>query len=342
MVKKPGRNDPCFCGSGKKYKKCCMKKEDEKPTVSIKQALDVLSFGLSKLPIERSGETHYVNLKNLSITNSDTVTCEFFADASDAINIKAEMCYIVSSMFSFFKENPDFVFIKNYAAKAFSKDDKEILSAISSSQTAQYISEGKSIEWYKNTIFIENTDDHRLQQAKQKIATIEKGLRSLICNLLQNKSGNWWNELIPENIKETAEQFFEDKFGYSSTSGTELLEFTFLINLKTIIVSNWSCFESIFSSKKRFKYLIGKLNEIRKEEAHNRTINDETSGKLSQLYDEVLGSISKEFPDIVPAYLVDNWHIKLKEILEGYTKTIVKTKEGEKSNLSKIFLMLLL
>lgn len=23
--KKPGRNDPCFCGSGKKYKKCCGK-----------------------------------------------------------------------------------------------------------------------------------------------------------------------------------------------------------------------------------------------------------------------------------------------------------------------------
>ncbi|MDQ6969617.1 MAG: SEC-C metal-binding domain-containing protein, partial [Mariprofundus sp.] len=22
--KKPGRNDPCFCGSGKKYKKCCL------------------------------------------------------------------------------------------------------------------------------------------------------------------------------------------------------------------------------------------------------------------------------------------------------------------------------
>jgi SWIM/SEC-C metal-binding protein len=21
--KKPGRNDPCHCGSGKKYKKCC-------------------------------------------------------------------------------------------------------------------------------------------------------------------------------------------------------------------------------------------------------------------------------------------------------------------------------
>jgi hypothetical protein len=25
MSKKIGRNDPCSCGSGKKYKKCCMK-----------------------------------------------------------------------------------------------------------------------------------------------------------------------------------------------------------------------------------------------------------------------------------------------------------------------------
>jgi len=25
---KPGRNDPCYCGSGRKYKKCCLKKED--------------------------------------------------------------------------------------------------------------------------------------------------------------------------------------------------------------------------------------------------------------------------------------------------------------------------
>jgi len=26
-VKEPGRNDPCPCGSGKKYKKCCMGKK---------------------------------------------------------------------------------------------------------------------------------------------------------------------------------------------------------------------------------------------------------------------------------------------------------------------------
>jgi hypothetical protein len=27
MVTKPGRNDPCTCGSGKKYKKCCLEKD---------------------------------------------------------------------------------------------------------------------------------------------------------------------------------------------------------------------------------------------------------------------------------------------------------------------------
>jgi hypothetical protein len=24
MAQKPGRNDPCPCGSGRKYKKCCL------------------------------------------------------------------------------------------------------------------------------------------------------------------------------------------------------------------------------------------------------------------------------------------------------------------------------
>jgi len=28
-AKKAGPNDPCPCGSGKKYKKCCMQKDKE-------------------------------------------------------------------------------------------------------------------------------------------------------------------------------------------------------------------------------------------------------------------------------------------------------------------------
>ena len=28
-MEKPGRNDPCWCGSGKKYKKCCGRNEND-------------------------------------------------------------------------------------------------------------------------------------------------------------------------------------------------------------------------------------------------------------------------------------------------------------------------
>ena len=27
---RPGRNEPCYCGSGRKYKQCCLRKDEEK------------------------------------------------------------------------------------------------------------------------------------------------------------------------------------------------------------------------------------------------------------------------------------------------------------------------
>lgn len=30
MIEKVGRNDPCPCGSGKKYKSCCLQKQQQK------------------------------------------------------------------------------------------------------------------------------------------------------------------------------------------------------------------------------------------------------------------------------------------------------------------------
>ena len=33
-----GRNDPCPCGSGKKYKKCCLKKDEEARRVALAEA----------------------------------------------------------------------------------------------------------------------------------------------------------------------------------------------------------------------------------------------------------------------------------------------------------------
>jgi len=38
LLGKVGRNDPCPCGSGKKYKKCCMKKDAERAAASSAEA----------------------------------------------------------------------------------------------------------------------------------------------------------------------------------------------------------------------------------------------------------------------------------------------------------------
>ncbi|MCD6153177.1 MAG: SEC-C domain-containing protein [Syntrophobacterales bacterium] len=47
-MKKPGRNDPCPCGSGKKYKKCCLNDPAMAGTF-IYTDLDILSNKVPKL-----------------------------------------------------------------------------------------------------------------------------------------------------------------------------------------------------------------------------------------------------------------------------------------------------
>jgi len=36
----PGRNDPCPCGSGKKYKQCCLGKDEEKARLARAKAAE--------------------------------------------------------------------------------------------------------------------------------------------------------------------------------------------------------------------------------------------------------------------------------------------------------------
>lgn len=58
MVERVGRNDPCPCGSGKKYKNCCLQKEQQKrsPLGGRKFTAKVLSSGGSKAQEQTSQE----------------------------------------------------------------------------------------------------------------------------------------------------------------------------------------------------------------------------------------------------------------------------------------------
>ncbi len=37
-MSKPGRNDPCPCGSGQKYKRCCLPKDQQAESAALKAA----------------------------------------------------------------------------------------------------------------------------------------------------------------------------------------------------------------------------------------------------------------------------------------------------------------
>lgn len=57
MANKPERNDPCYCGSGKKYKNCCQDKDNTKFSSKLGMAgiAIVLILGLVLVGIALSG-----------------------------------------------------------------------------------------------------------------------------------------------------------------------------------------------------------------------------------------------------------------------------------------------
>jgi len=42
MADKPDRNDPCYCGSGRKYKNCCLEKDES----SVSSKMWIVGLGI--------------------------------------------------------------------------------------------------------------------------------------------------------------------------------------------------------------------------------------------------------------------------------------------------------
>jgi hypothetical protein len=67
-----GRNDPCVCGSGKKYKKCCLHKEEQTREVSFHQE-GLIKYALENYQAELAARTsEYV--KQYPVSNDQTQT----------------------------------------------------------------------------------------------------------------------------------------------------------------------------------------------------------------------------------------------------------------------------
>ncbi len=55
---KIGNNDPCHCGSGKKYQKCCCGKKPREQIVRVGSSEQLHGFHYDKEKMEVSGLTH--------------------------------------------------------------------------------------------------------------------------------------------------------------------------------------------------------------------------------------------------------------------------------------------
>jgi len=329
MSNKVGRNQPCPCGSGLKYKKCCMlnigqAKSDH--NFSLSQILNILKAGLEKESANSSDSSKKFKIKSLNIMNNNTLVCEFYPYSNDTIDLKNEIAFIMSFLSSFCEEN-DLIpsEIDNFAVRAYSEKDEEIMYALSSKEATRYIAKGKPVEWLKNTIFQDNSDEYRLSFAKKKISEIENSLRKIICEHLFHLSGNrWWTIHVEKRIRKNAEKAYENQKGISSSQGEDLISFTYLLNLKDIIVSNWDSFKNIFPSQSEFIDCIEKVNSIRRDEAHNRVITHEKIRELENLYSYVISKIANKHPALVQSYLIDNWRIQIQKIVENYSNNFPK------------------
>lgn len=283
-----------------------------------------------------------INVKDVYLLNEDTLCCDFYPVSRNSYDIKLEMAPILGCFNSYFRNKQyENINLKNYAIRAYDGEDNEILYAISSKTKAELIGEGGSIEWLTSAFFQENTEDFRLGQAKQIISEIENALREIVKIKLRDKFGNdWWETGVDNKILRDVKKIYFNNFGVDCTEGDILIDYTFIYQVKDIILSNYELFKSYFHSSIQFESLMDDFNKLRREEAHNRSISNINLENLRVLHEDLLADILLDLKSFQSLFLTENWKKKIKKIMiEGRPEAI--HNETEISNESNVIQKLL-
>jgi hypothetical protein len=251
------------------------------------------------------------------------------------MEIKLEIGFIMSFLASFWKSNSHVPSgIQSFAVRALSNQNDELMYAISSKEIAELMSEGKSIEWLKNTIFQDNSEEYRVSVAKRKISEIENALREVICDVLSKNHGvQWWDNCIERSIRGSAGSAYRNQTGATSSDGNVLISYTYLLQLKRITTDNWGDFSHIFQNKTNFESWLDDLNSIRREESHNRPITNAHIVSLNQIYEKILQGISQYYPEAVSNYMLENWRERVAAVLEDYSEKQSQLEVGREFGL---------
>lgn len=273
-----------------------------------------------------------INVKNVLLINADTLCCEFYPIAKNSDDIKLEMTSIIGCFNGIFKDK-EYVNlnIKNYAIRAFDKNDIELMYSLSTKYIAEFIGTSMSIEWFTRALFQENTEDFRLSQAKKIISEIENALREIVKIKLKEKFGiDWWEVGLSSKLGKDVKDVYFNQFGTVCTDGDILIAYTYTLQLKKIILTHFNLFKSYFSNPREFEMLMDNLNQIRREEAHNRVISQLDLQNLEGLHENLLSRLLRDLKSFQSAFLTRNWIIKIKQIMiENQYKTIYNEKDTD-------------
>ena len=306
--------------------------------ITIDQSIKFLEFGFSNYP-KISGSKQKFTINKIYYSQQNTLVVEFISNKKNPMDIKIELGEIISFIGSFYLSNTtndiEYEIPLFFAAMALNEKREKLIYAVSSHDSVRNLMKGNSIEWLKNTIFEDQTGDFLLTQAKLKISRIEKALREIIYHILENEKSESWFLSIDFKIYKDAFSTFKKATNNDDKSNPEILNYTYLPQLKTIIENNWNLFEIIFNDKSKFIHFMNDLNKIRRDESHNREISESTLNKLNDIYEFIMFCIAKVTPEITPNYITENWHNSLFKIVENLNKSIPNLDEKYRYNLDK-------
>jgi|GEM_PF-1478234 len=301
--------------------------------LSLEELIKLAVEGFEMLQDSGQIEPRELELSSLEVLNDSVLVASIVPSVSDSIGIKIEACTVMSFMSGFFDD--DFALppnIRNLGVRAFTDDGDELMYVLSSRETARYCGQGQAIEWLRNSLFQDNTLEHRVARAKMLISRIETGLRIAVAMRLEQSHGtDWWAGAVQETIKDEVARTSKRALG-GTASGAQLIEYTYLLHLKDIVLQNWSEFDADFADESRFERAMNELNGIRRDESHNRPISDVQIGTLEGLYSYLAGAIAGVDPGAVPGYLVENWRDRLAAIVQETSEAMPDISDKDRQD----------
>ena len=200
--------------------------------LTIDDICDVLKLGL---------KAEGVNVEGVSLLNNATLRIAFAAKNEESVDVKSEVASAMSFAHGFLCDDGEYkIELDNIATEVSKADGTKLMHAISPIAAVKYIAEGEPIEWLGKTIFQDHTDDYVQSVAKRKVSDLEKGMRKVIAKVLSDNHGaGWWPTSVSNKVRQSTEKMYEAQEGVTITDGGKLIHFTFLLDLRKIVVSNW-------------------------------------------------------------------------------------------------------